>query len=175
VCERIKRFLGRILGFEKELEDLRQRVRELSWDSAFGMWTRSAFLQFCRVMPRGQRAIAFLDLNDIHSLNHELGYVEVDRRVREAFAIPLRRSDIVARWYSGDEIVILFDSDLAGAEKKMEQLMESSQRHGLAFTSELGTWSVGQTDIVDAVNELSERNRKKGGETRGARHEAGSR
>ena len=40
------------------------------------MWTRNAFLQFCHVMPRDVRWIAFLDMNKIHELNEELGYTE---------------------------------------------------------------------------------------------------
>lgn len=173
--EKGKRFLYNILGCQKEMDDLQNRVRELSWDCTFGMWTRTAFLQFCRVMPRGQRSLAFLDLDGIHGLNHQLGYVEVDRRIREAFAIPFRRSDIVARWYSGDEIVILFDSDVEGARRKMEELMESASRQGLSFTHELGVWAVGTADIVEVVNGLSERNRSKLEKSKEALREAGVR
>ena len=56
---------------------------------------------------------AFIDLNHIYELNEHLGYNEVDRRVKEMFSVSFRRSDIVARWYSGDEIVILFDGSPA--------------------------------------------------------------
>jgi GGDEF domain-containing protein len=157
----VRYFLGSVLGYEKEIEDLRHRIQELSWDQSFGMWTRTAFLQFCRIMPRGKRTIAFLDIDDVHSLNHAHGYVEVDRRVRDAFAIPFRRSDIVARWYSGDEIVVLFDSDPQGAQRKLEELAASAARNGISFTHEVGAWAVGETDIVDAVNGLSDRNRRK--------------
>jgi len=171
----IKSCLGSLLGFQKEIDDLKKRVSELSWDCTFGMWTRTAFLQFCRVMPRGRRTIAFLDLDGIHSLNHECGYVEVDRKVREAFSIPFRRSDVVARWYSGDEIVILFDSDLEGSQRKMEELEENAARQGISFTHEIGIWTVGETDIVEVIDVLSDRNRRKLEEAKGAHREAGVR
>jgi hypothetical protein len=99
----------------------------------------------------------------------------VDRRVRETFAIPFRRSDVVARWYSGDEIVILFDSDLEGARRKMAELAASAARQGLSFAYELGSWAVGSADIADVVDGLSERNRKKQDTARGALHAAGIR
>jgi diguanylate cyclase (GGDEF)-like protein len=156
-----RKIIGNILGFQDEIDELRSRINELSWDSVFGMWTRTAFLQFCRVMPRGQRTVVFIDLDRIHSLNHSHGYTEVDRMVREAFAIPLRQSDIVARWYSGDEIVILFDNDRSSALMKIQELERSAARQGLSFTHETGVWDVGSTDIVEVVNDLSTRNKRK--------------
>jgi len=50
--------VSRFFGLDSEIQDLRRQVRELSWDSSFGMWTRNAFLQFCHVMPRDVRRIA---------------------------------------------------------------------------------------------------------------------
>ena len=75
-------------------------------------------------MPRDMRWVAFIDMNKIHELNEELGYTEVDRRMKETFSVPFRRSDVVARWYSGDEIVILFDADEGGAERKIEPVID---------------------------------------------------
>lgn len=157
----IKHFIGAIFGFHQEIHALRERVAQLSWDANFGMWTRDAFLEFCRVMPRGVRIVAFIDLNDIHALNYQVGYTEVDRRIRATFAIPFRRSDLVARWYSGDEIVILFDSDRPGAEHKLSELRESAGRQGLTFVSEIGEWQVGQQPVIEAINALSQRSSQK--------------
>ncbi len=157
----IKDIVGVIFGFHREIQELRARVAQLSWDATFGMWTRDAFLEFCRVMPRDIRLMAFIDLNDIHALNYQHGYTEVDRRIRATFAIPFRRSDLVARWYSGDEIVILFDADRAGAEHKLSELRESAGRHGLTFVSEIGEWRVGQQSVVEAINALSQRSSQK--------------
>jgi GGDEF domain-containing protein len=148
-------------GLQKEIHDLRSKVEELSWDEVFGMWTRGAFLQFCRVMPRGTRTVVFIDLDGIHSLNHRVGYSEVNRRIKSTFSIPFRSSDLVARWYSGDEIVILLDCDLEGADIKISQLQESARGQGLTFTHEIGEWEVGWESITKVVDALADMNRKK--------------
>lgn len=157
----MRQFLAKLLGLERELRELKGQVRELQWDTAFDMWTRAAFLQLCRLMPRGERTIAFIDLDDIHGLNHSLGYTEVDRRIRETFALQLRSSDIVARWYSGDEIVILFDSDSDGAKKKIADLERRAKRHDLSFVWDVGSWDVGRQDVVDIITALGESSRSK--------------
>ena len=151
----LRRLVGKIFGFDGEIKELRRQVHELSWDSCFGMWTRNAFLQFCHVMPRDMRWVAFIDMNKIHELNEEVGYTEVDRRMKETFSVPFRRSDVVARWYSGDEIVILFDADEGGAERKIEQLVESADDQGLTFFSAQGQWEVGKKTIEDIGEELA--------------------
>jgi GGDEF domain-containing protein len=151
----------RMFGLQREIKDLRTKVEELSWDEPFGMWTRGAFLQFCRVMPRGIKTVAFLDLDEIHSLNERLGYSEVNRKVRSTFSIPFRRSDLVARWFSGDEIVILLDCDREGAELKIAQLRESARRHGLSFTYEIGEWDVGRQSILKVIENLSSKTCRK--------------
>ena len=156
----LRRFFGRLFGFERQIQELEKRVQELSWDEPFGMWTRGAFLQFCRVMPRGDRVVVFIDLDDIHDKNILLGYAEVDKRIKAAFDIPMRRSDIVARWYSGDEIVVLFDSDRAGAERKVGEIRQNAAAQGLTFRCNIGTWRVGVESIVDAVGKLSDKSRK---------------
>jgi GGDEF domain-containing protein len=166
----LREWLGRVLGFEQEIEELQRQIKDLSWDPIFGMWTRGAFLQFCQVMPRGERVVALVDLAGIHDLNNRVGYREVDRRVKAAFSTPHRRSDVVARWYSGDEIVILFDSDRSWAESKIAQLEESAARQGLAFQFAIGTWAVGKQPIEEVVGRLADEViAKKPGAGRGGR------
>jgi GGDEF domain-containing protein len=150
--------MSNIQSLRREINDLRTKVEELSWDQPFGMWTRGALLQFCRIMPRGTRTVAFIDLDDIHSLNQSLGYAEVNRRVRSSFSIPFRRSDLVARWFSGDELVIILDCDREGAGLKIAQLRESARKHGLSFTHEIGEWEVGRQPFTKIVEELADRN-----------------
>ena len=154
----LKEVVARWCGLDKDLKELRQRVEELSWDSAYGMWTRSAILQFCQVLPRSRRTVVFIDLDRIHVLNNELGYTAVDARIQASFsAISLRRSDLVARWYSGDEIVILFDSDRPFADSKIVELQESAKAQGLTFTYAVGEWEVGKESVEEVVKDLSDR------------------
>ena len=144
-----------------KIEELQSKIEELSRDDVYGMWTRAAFLQFCQVMPRGRRTILFLDFDGIHNLNKEIGYKEVDRKIRSTFTIPFRTSDIVARWYSGDEIVILFDGEGEGVQRKITELVEKANENGLSFTYEVGHWEVGKSDVITAVDDLSNKNRAK--------------
>jgi len=145
----------------EKIEELQQRIRELSRDDVFGVWTRAAFLQFCKVMPRGKRPIVFLDFDKIHDLNDKLGYSEVDRRIREILSIPFRSSDIIARWFSGDEIVILFDGDFEGAFRKVRELELRAMQNEMTFTYEIGYWDVGINSINETIEELSHKNRAK--------------
>lgn len=151
----MRRFIGRLFGFEREIEDLRGKIRALSWDDAFGMWTRGAFLHFCAVMPRGLRNVFFLDFTGIHDLNLRLGYREVDRRIQRTFSIPFRTSDLIARWYSGDEVVILFDGGMEGAIRKMAELKVSAAANGLAFRSDHDIWRVGEETIQEVVERIA--------------------
>ena len=151
-----KRLISRICGLHRYIEDLKRTVEELSWDAPFGMWTRNAFLSMCDVMPRGTRAVAFLDFRDIHGLNKRLGYQAVDERVKAIFSKPMRKSDLVARWYSGDEIVIAFDSDIHVARKKMEELHRGAAEKNMAFDWAVGEWEVGRMPVAEVVDGLTE-------------------
>ena len=151
----LRDYVGRLFGFDAEILGLREKVRELSWDDAYHMYTRPAFLQFAQIMPRGRRILAFIDLDYIHRLDRELCHTEVDRRVQSTFSVSFRRSDIVARWYSGDEIVILFDSERDGAERKMEELAVARRAEGLTFKFAIGDWDVGKDAVEKVIEELS--------------------
>lgn len=85
-------------------------------DPTYGVLSRQGLeRRWNRLSRHYQRYSAiFLDLDKIHVLNQQLGYAEVDRRIRQAFAC-LRRSEICGRWYSGDEIVLLVPHHEAGA------------------------------------------------------------
>jgi GGDEF domain-containing protein len=146
---------GEVKALLEKIQELQRKVEELSRDDVYGIWTRAAFVQFCKVMPRGIRAIVFLDFDRIHELNSLVGYQEVDRRIRSALSINLRASDLMARWYSGDEIVILFDGDLEFAGKKIKELRESSSKNGLSFKYNVGMWEVGKKPIEVVIDDLS--------------------
>ena len=128
----IRRLIGRLLGFRGEIEYLQARVTELSWDETFGMLTRNAFLQYCGQLPPGGRSIVFLDLSEIGNLNNLYGYAEVDRRVKLIFSSLQIPGVTVARWYSGDEIVLLFDVS-RDPGKWITKLRRRAQRYGISF------------------------------------------
>ena len=102
-----------------------------------------------------------LDLQDPHIAappgNDQLGYEEINRRIRAIFSIPFRRSDLIARWFSGDEIVILFDADEEFALRKIGQLEEAARQQGMAFHFQLGIWDVGKDPVEKVIDELAEK------------------
>lgn len=153
----LKELIGKLFGFEAEISQLKEQVSQLSMDPVFGMWTRNAFLQFSYVMPRGLRVVTFLDLDNLHKLNDEYGYEEINRRIRIIFSVPFRRSDLIARWFSGDEIVILFDSDEGFALRKIGQLEEAARQQGMSFHFQLGIWDVGKDPVEKVIDELAEK------------------
>ncbi len=153
---RIRRLFARVIGLLDYIKELESTVEQLSWDGPFGMCTRGAFLRLCDFMPRDQRAVAFIDLVGVHDLNKQHGFEAVDALVRSLFSIPFRRSDIVARWYSGDEIVIVFDGGLDAAVRKIDELQTKGAQVGVDFDHRLGVWDVGKESVSEVVGRLSE-------------------
>jgi GGDEF domain-containing protein len=159
----IRRFIGRLFGFDAEIARLERKVKDLGWDDCFGIYTRPAFLELCRMQPRISRVVAFLDFDRIHEMNHKVGYDEVNRRVREVFSGALRKSDLVGRHFSGDEIVIVLDTlDLGSAEEVLKGLRARAQEHGLSFTHALGLWEKDEP-LEEPIGRLGEEvlNKKK--------------
>lgn len=137
----LRKLVARLFGFDAEIAKLQRKVKQLGWDDCFGIYTRPAFLEICRMQPRITRVIAFLDFDRIHELNQEVGYEEVNRRVRVLFSGTLRRSDLVGRHFSGDEIVVVLDAaDMQAAEGVLEGLRTRARELGLSFTYALGLW-----------------------------------
>lgn len=137
-----------------EIRTLQAELAELSWDAPFGMLTRNAFLHACRNIQSGIHRMAFIDLDDIGELNLRIGYNEVDRLIFAAFACLRGGSDIVARWYSGDEIVILF---AAGSDPQdaIERLIRSAAAAHLSFHFQIGVWDAGRETVEQAITVLS--------------------
>lgn len=153
----LKKLIGKLFGFEAAIKQLQDQISQLSMDPVFGVWTRNAFLQFSHVMPRGLRVVVFLDLDNLHKLNDQYGYDEINRRIKAIFSIPFRRSDLIARWFSGDEIVILFDADEEFALRKISQLEEAARQQGMSFHFQLGIWDVGKDPVEKVIDELAEK------------------
>jgi GGDEF domain-containing protein len=74
-------------------------------DSAFGCYTRNALeMEIWPVVKGNIRYVIFADVDEMRVANQKFGYSQTDRKIRKA--ITAREGDIVvARWYSGDELV----------------------------------------------------------------------
>jgi GGDEF domain-containing protein len=112
---------------------LRRELRAALVDQAYGILTRLGGERTWKHMSARYAAfeVVFLDLDDLHQLNTELGYAEVDRRIRAV--LNFRQEDIVmARWYSGDEIIaVVPKGDGAGFAQR---LLCSLKRQQLSAT-----------------------------------------
>lgn len=148
----------RIAELGRQIAILQAEIVELGWDTNFGMYTRNALLRYCRALESGTRQVAFIDLEAIHSLNLRYGYEEVNARVSAAFDTTWRREHTVGRWFSGDEIAIVFDGDTSPqkAQSCIGELEGRAHAQGLRLTWALGRWDVQSESIEEAMAPLIE-------------------
>jgi diguanylate cyclase (GGDEF)-like protein len=147
----------------RQIARLQAEIAELGWDTNFSMLTRNALLRRCRSLVDGVRQVAFVDLEAIHTQNLLYGYAEVDERVRAAFDLPWRNAHTVARWFSGDEIAVLFEAsvDAQEAEDRMHELETSTEVQGLGVAWATGSWDASTESIEEAMARLSEEVRRR--------------
>jgi diguanylate cyclase (GGDEF)-like protein len=133
-------------------------------------------LELARVR-RGQRAaLLMIDLDHFKRVNDTLGHEGGDHvlaDVASALARGTRRVDVVAR-YGGDEFVMLMpDSDAAGAERAAQRIVENVRAatgagNGRAVTASVGATTARADDDVSAVlrraDELAYRAKRAGGD-----------
>jgi GGDEF domain-containing protein len=150
----LKGFFARVLGIDGQLQALSDRIHVLSMDPAFGIYTRQALQFLADHQPRGERLVIFLDFDRIHELNEEIGYEEVNKRIKYMLRLPMRSGDLVGRWFSGDEIVMVLDTTKAG-NAIQRRLREAADEVGMTFTAAMGLWHSGDEPLKDAVARLS--------------------
>jgi GGDEF domain-containing protein len=87
-------------------------IQALARDPIYGCYTRPGLelVAWPEIQPRA-RYIVFADLDNMHGLNDELGYTEVDRRIRQALTSRTTDAFSCGRWYSGDEIIWILTDD----------------------------------------------------------------
>jgi GGDEF domain-containing protein len=116
------------LRFSQEVSIL---LNKLCIDPAFGIYTKQAFLHI--ILPQVYKKIKgviFGDIDDLRILNKQFGYQYADEQINKA--LKHRGSDIIFRWYSGDELVwILLSGDVNAA---IERFSISLRAVGLSIT-----------------------------------------
>jgi len=82
-------------------------LQQYRTDRAYGCYTRNCLeLEIWPDVAGRVRYVVFCDIDQMHAANDAYGYAVVDGKIRRA--INGREADIVvARWYSGDELVFL--------------------------------------------------------------------
>jgi GGDEF domain-containing protein len=116
----------------KEIENLKAQIEMLSIDQTYGVITRAALPVKLNEVESQIKFVCFFDLDGIHNLNEELGYQEVDNRIKQALQV--RSTDLLIknRWYSGDEITCFLSGN--DPEGFCNRLMESLKQFGLSAT-----------------------------------------
>lgn len=104
-----------------------RRVRRSHYDPAFGMLSRAGVDARLRGV-KGAYDVLFIDLDHVH----ELGYPAVDARVRAAFQLRRGDAQLIGRWYSGDEILVIAPAgDGVGLAQRLAQRLAAQ---GLSAT-----------------------------------------
>jgi len=98
---------------------LMQMITALKTDREYGILTRQAVpIELPRIKKRA-RFVVFLDIDDCKGANAKYGYDEVNKKIRRA--IQVRHADVLmrARWFSGDEIIIILKGDPDGFVQRL--------------------------------------------------------
>ena len=164
-CNRnvVMRLVSKVFGFEKELQKvfhenslLQRKIKTMGYDETFGMMTRCGLLNACAMLPRDTKRIAvFIDLDDLHTANQTWGYGKVNDLVRNTFRLR-RESDVIGRWFSGDEILLLMDTtDKEGAEMLLKNMLFIAKQNRLCFTYDLAVWDKDTVAIETLTEQLA--------------------
>lgn len=108
-------------------------IKQLSYDKAFGILTRNAL--DVEIEKLKSFNCAFIDLNNIKSLNQILGYKKVNELIFNLFhQFKVNHPNcIIGRWFSGDEIMIIHPD----IETKIMYLELIGKEMGLTFKRKL--------------------------------------
>lgn len=148
--------IARMFGFDREIRELREKCGRLLWDSNFGVHSRAGLDELGNDITGKYRTVAFIDFDGVHELNKKYGYEEVNRRISATLREISKVTDIfVARWFSGDELVVLSMHDA----EKTERLVAAASLIGLVvydteFTYYVEEWN-GKTHLNNFIDSMS--------------------
>jgi GGDEF domain-containing protein len=132
------------------LRRLQLELNALAFDVSYGILTRQGLDRHWRQTRHAaiNFEIVFMDLDAMHLANERLGYEEVDRRIRASFG--LRATDVlIARWYSGDEIVAIVP--VGDGHGMAERILACLQTNGLSATCAIAPAQCNLTEAVKAA------------------------
>jgi diguanylate cyclase len=162
---------GRLVAAEKQILDLRKNLAETSErvrrDNLTGALNRSGLDEIWRrevelaLANKTPLSIGMLDVDNFKLLNDRLGHTVGDEALVHLTAVirnALHGTDTMAR-YGGEEFVIMLpDTDVAGAEALMQRLQRELTKHFFLHLNErlLITFSAGVTLVkLDSDNMIS--------------------
>ena|GEM_PF-6315575 len=161
-------------GTNAQLHEAQDRLRYLAQtDSLTGVFNRHAFREICdRELSLAQAskchdALGLLDIDNLKKINDLAGHSvgdEVLKRVAKAITSMVRGEDCLVRW-GGDEFLLLMrDTEIPQAEKRLELLKEhlshqsvSSRAGKIFFGISYGVVELRSVDELDAAIEEADR------------------
>lgn len=113
---------------ETKVNQLEVEVHQAHMCPTFGIPTRRGIERRYHTRGPANTCIMF-DLDHMHDLNEQLGYVEVDQRIRRALNCA---GGTIGRWYSGDEFVAW--CEVKDAQEYAERIKACLEDEGIGAT-----------------------------------------
>lgn len=136
-------------ALQEEIARLTEENRALKTHEPYGIMTRAAFELEKRNLKGGQYVV-FGDIDDMHGLNTQYGYEEVNNKIRNALQVRSEDLLLTGLLFSGDEIVFVISGDPVGFGKRLQS---SFIENGLSIT--LGYSKIENGDTDTAINKAA--------------------
>lgn len=140
---------GNIIGLD--IQTLRNEFENLIMDKSFGILNRNSLERKIALLGKSFN-VGFIDFCDIHNLNKEKGYEGVNTIFKKLFTgFKFRKEDIVGRWFSGDEIVIISKNHMDNQLMRLEEYAKSLE---LTFKSHIFNGVSSLDELSHLINEI---------------------
>ena len=113
------------------IEELELENKHLSITPSFNVLTRAAVERKWLSTNKQNKCFIFFDIDNLHSLNAEYGYEEINSRIRLGLAT-LRSSELLGLVFSGDEFVAVVDK--AEVNFMINRLQSEMANQGITVT-----------------------------------------
>ncbi|BAS55310.1 GGDEF domain-containing protein [Leptolyngbya boryana NIES-2135] len=147
--------MSTIAELQEQVATLKQTLEKYRVCPVYNVLTRPALEEAWSEQKKiPGLAIGFLDIDDLKRMNDELGQHESSRRIAEAFAMA-RESEVIGRFYSGDEVAIL--APASEILKPCERILSALKERGLSATIVIVPYK-GEESLADATKEANDLN-----------------
>ena len=139
-----------------ENAELKRQIKTHRTCAVYGILTRTALeADWTEQKQIAGLAISFLDIDDLKLRNAELGQDETNRRINQAFSMARSGEviEVVGRFFSGDEFVILAPKDQIVAA--CDRLMTALSNQGMSATAAIVLYK-GQETLAESVREAGD-------------------
>jgi diguanylate cyclase (GGDEF)-like protein len=109
----------------------RLQIKKLYLCPSYGCLTRQGIdAKWQKNKNKSNQSLIFLDLDNIHKCNEQWGYEVVDTKIKAS--LKCRKNELLGRWYSGDELIIIVSTEEAVAT--YSRIQKQLEDNGLSAT-----------------------------------------